>query len=93
MKSILQTKEECYFCHYQGNLETHHCVHGTANRKIADRLGLTVRLCGKCHKMVHDKSRDMDLKLIKLAQRKYEETHSREEWMQLFAKNWLWDEE
>ena len=89
MKSILQDKKECFFCHYTQNLEVHHCVHGTANRKIADKCGLTVRLCHRCHSLVHDSDRGLDLELIQLAQRKFEETHSRDEWRELFCKSYL----
>lgn len=92
MKSIIQDKEECYVCGITSGLHTHHCIHGNANRKIADKYGLTVRVCYRCHTRIHDKDRNLDLSLIKLAQRKFEETHSREEWMELFERNWLWDE-
>jgi Zn-finger protein len=93
MKSILQDEKQCFFCHSTMNLELHHAIHGVANRKIADREGLTVFLCHGCHARVHDSDREMDLVLIKTAQRAYESRHSREEWMALFSHNWLWDEE
>lgn len=93
MKSILQENEECFFCHTTQGLHVHHCIHGNANRKIADQEGLTVNLCHRCHSRVHDSDREMDLVLIKTAQRAYESRHSREEWMALFSHNWLWDEE
>lgn len=89
MKSILQDAEECFFCHTTQALELHHCIHGVANRKIADREGLTVNLCHTCHTKVHDSDRAMDLVLIQYAQRKYEETHTREEFRSLFGKSWL----
>lgn len=89
MKSIIQETKTCYCCGTMQNLELHHCCHGTANRKIADRLGLTVYLCHRCHSIVHDSDRSLDLKLIQTAQRKYEETHTREEWRSLFGKSWL----
>lgn len=89
MKSILQDRNECYFCHTTQGLHTHHVIHGTANRKIADRLGLTVKLCHRCHALVHDKDRNMDLQLIRMAQRKFEEIHTREEWREYFTKSYL----
>lgn len=89
MKSILQDAEECFFCHTTQGLETHHAIHGIANRKIADREGLTVNLCHSCHMKVHDKDREMDLLLIQYAQRRFEETRSREEWRELFCKSYL----
>lgn len=89
MKSILQDAEECFFCHTTQGLECHHCIHGNANRKIADREGLTVNLCHRCHQKVHDTDREMDLVLIQYAQRKFEETHTRQEFRELFGKSWL----
>lgn len=89
MKSILQDNKECFFCHSTMNLDLHHCIHGNANRKIADREGLTVFLCHGCHTKVHDSDREMDLVLIQYAQRKYEETHTRTEFRSLFGKSWL----
>lgn len=91
--SIIQDGKKCFICGRTAKLDCHHCIHGTANRKIADREGLWVWLCQTCHKEVHDKDREKDLKCIKAAQRAYEENHNRDEWMALFSHNWLWDEE
>lgn len=35
------------------SLDTHHCVMGY-NRKLADQDNLTVRICRKCHKEIHN---------------------------------------
>lgn len=91
MKSILQETKECYLCGRQTDLEVHHCIHGVANRKIADREKLVVYLCRECHtgtNGVHH-NREKDLYLIQTAQRKYEETHTREQWRELFGKSYL----
>ena len=53
MQSIIQKERECYFCFSAVGLETHHCLHGTANRKKADADGLTVWLCSDCHRALH----------------------------------------
>lgn len=34
-------------------------------------------------------NRDTALELIRMAQSKFEETHTREEFMAIFGKNWL----
>jgi hypothetical protein len=86
-KSILQTERECYICG-RLDVEEHHCIHGSSNRKNAERCGLKVWLCWKHHKKLHE-DRDMDLYFIRLAQSKFEETHTREEFMAIFGKNWL----
>ena len=59
MESIMHRFERkeyrrCWFCKSQKNLELHHCIHGTANRKLADEDGLTVWLCHECHQNLHD---------------------------------------
>lgn len=89
MKSIIQDSEECYFCKSERDLQTHHCIHGTANRKYADKYGLTVKLCPRCHTLLHDRNRKMDLELIQLAQSKFEEDHTRDEFRIIFGKSWL----
>jgi hypothetical protein len=76
-------------------LEKHHVMHGVANRKIAEKYGLTVFLCEKDHRTgaeaVH-KSRETDLKLIKAGQRRFEQVYSHREWMNAFGKNYLYED-
>jgi hypothetical protein len=76
-------------------LEKHHVMHGVANRKIAEKYGLTVYLCEKDHRTgaeaVH-KSRETDLKLIRAGQRRFEQVYSRREWMEAFGKNYLYED-
>lgn len=68
MRSIIQKERECYFCFSTVGLETHHCLHGTANRKKADADGLTVWPCRQCHAALHDRG-EGDNALKVLAQR------------------------
>lgn len=92
MKSIMSGDEkgECYICGFHGYTEVHH-IFGGANRKISDREGLTVNLCRACHTGDHGVHNDKDLMdyMHRLGQRAYEKTHSREEFMRLFGKNYL----
>ena len=90
-KSILQDEKECYICHTTANLQLHHCYFGTANRKLSDQDGCVVYLCVDHHTGiigVHH-NRDLDLALIQMAQKKFEETHTRDEWRALFTKSYL----
>ena len=87
-KSVFQTERECYFCGTTVTLECHHMIHGTANRKWSEKYGLKVWLCRYHHSLVHT-ARDVDLELIYAAQRKFEETHSREEFRHIFGKSYL----
>ena len=90
MKSIIQTEKECYICQSRQNLESHHCIHGTANRKLSERFGLKLWLCKSHHMEVHDKSNELDTYLKQVAQRKFEEVHgSRDAFMQIFGKNYI----
>ena len=79
MRSIMQTEAQQDYCYICGSIATdlHHCWHGTANRKLADRDGLTVMLCRKCHAYLHDKGM-FDKELQKAAQKR---------WMEYFDKS------
>ena len=99
MKSIIQDKKECFICRVNYDVETttglheHHIFEGHGRRKQSEKYGLKVYLCHRHHNSdtrfgVHfQKQRDLELK--QLAQRKFEETHTREEWMLLMGKNYL----
>lgn len=93
MKSILQDKKESYISGSTYNLEEHHIFFGTANRKVSEKNGLKVWLTSEEHRGtygVHGKfGRDLDIKLKQNAQRKYEETHTREDFIKLIGKNYL----
>lgn len=90
-KSIVWDIKECYVCATTKGLHRHHIFFGTANRKISERLGLTVFLCYEHHEGVTGvhHNRDLDLELKRLAQSIYEEDHTREDWMQHIGKNYL----
>lgn len=92
MKSILQNKKECYFCHTTLGLHNHHIYYGSANRKISDKNGFTVWLCARHHNMsnegVHFEKRK-DIYLKEQCQKKYEESHSRADFMRLIGRNYL----
>lgn len=66
--------------------------YGNSNRKQSEKYGCWVWLCGKHHNLsdfgIHF-DKELDLKVKKLAQSKFEENHSRQEFMQIFGKNWL----
>ena len=50
----MQGDKVCFLCGSVRNLERHHCIHGTANRKLAEKDGLIVWLCHDCHMDLHD---------------------------------------
>ncbi len=80
-----------------GMLDKHH-IFGGPNRKLSEKYGLYVYLCQHHHTgdikgnkdAVHspDKNDYGDF-LKRLAQTRFEETHSREEFRQIFGKSYL----
>lgn len=92
MKSIIQTCKHCYICGTTYNLHEHHIFAG-ANRKNSERTGLKVWLCFTHHNgSPHSPhfNREVDLELKRMAQQKFEETHTRDEFMAIFGKNYLY---
>ena len=93
MKSILQNKKESYISGSTYNLEEHHIFFGTANRRVSEKIGFKVWLTTEEHRGtcgVHGKfGRDLDIRLKQDAQKKYEETHTREEFIKLIGKSYL----
>lgn len=94
--SILQNKKECWFCHKTDDLHLHEIYFGSANRKISIKHKFQVYLCSRHHnlggngKCVHQ-CREMDLELKMTCQRKYEEDHTREDFIRLIGKSYILD--
>lgn len=95
MKSIMQDKKECYICHTTNNLEVHHCLHGTANRKLAEKDGLKVWLCAEHHRGdngVHGKyGATLDSYLKSIAQLAYMQNNNKtkEEFIRRYGKSYI----
>lgn len=94
--SVMQADERyCYIhLHYMGlevnGTDKHHCLHGTANRKLADADGLYVKLCRNCHRLLHDKRyHDRDLQI--LAQLKWQEMNNKstQDFIDRYGKSYL----
>lgn len=86
--------EHCYLCHrYIGNGggECHHVFSG-ANRKNSDEYGLVVPLCHWCHNEppngVHHNF-IVRHALQEKAQRAFEEKYDREEFIEIFGRNFI----
>ena len=91
MKSIIQKNKQCFICGTTYNLHDHHIFMG-ANRKNSEKAGLKVWLCYTHHNGSSYSphfNRDVDLELKRIAQRRFEETHTRDEFMKLIGKNYL----
>ena len=98
-KSVMHQKDgTCYLCRelhddyrYHRVLHEHH-IFGAANRCLSEKYGLKVYLCVDHHmtgpEAVHSCSETMDF-LHKKGQQEFEQDHSREEFMEIFGKNYL----
>ena len=83
-KSYVQT--ECYICGSPAS-DIHHMLHGSMRAK-AEEHNLKVPLCRSCHMALHDKGL-FDKELQQEAQRRFEETHTREQFIKEFGKSFL----
>lgn len=87
---LVNDQEHCIVCGRE-YINRHHVFFGTANRQLADQDGYWVPLCQPHHtgrNGVHfDKSFDLSLK--RTAQRRYEETHTREQFIERYGKSYL----
>lgn len=91
MKSIIQKEKRCFACGTP-YVEEHHIFFGTANRKLSEKYGLKIWLCPKHHRTgpeaVH-RNRTIDLEYKQIGQQVFEETHTREEFINIFGKSYL----
>lgn len=91
--SIMQTEKVCYITGSIYNLHRHH-IYAGGRRKISEEHGFWVYLTGALHNQsnegVHGKNgHALDMKLKQDCQRKFEETHSREEFLSIIGKSYL----
>lgn len=94
MDSILQSTRECYVTGDTNGLHKHHIFFGNPLRQISEINGFWVWLRHDWHNGaeygVHGKDGHvLDLKLKQDCQRKFEETHTREEFRSIIGKSYL----
>ena len=81
----------CHLCGSTWYVEKHHVFSGPY-RKASEKYGMTVDLCHWCHNEppdgVHHNS-EVNHRLKREFQRRFEETHSREEFRRIFGKSYL----
>jgi len=91
-KSIMQNEKVCYITGAVDDLHKHHVYHGTANRSKSEKWGCWVWLRSDWHNMapygVHS-DRELDLKIKRETQRRFEELHGHDLFMKEFGKNYL----
>ena len=95
MKSIIQNKKECFICRINYDVTTTNKIyeHHIFEEKQSKKYGLKIWLCHRHHATdprysIHYQ-RQLDLELKQLAQKKFEESHSREDFIEHFIKSYL----
>lgn len=93
MKSVLHKKKECYVCGTTLGLHEHHVFNGIANRKISEKRGLKIWLCGYHHNLSNEGIHfnvELDRQVKEMAQEYYEQNiGSREDFRREFGKSYL----
>lgn len=92
-KSIMQDRRECYLTSFTERLAKHH-VYGGGRRQLSEKLGCWVYLRADWHNMadygVHGKNgHELDLRLKRECQQRFEELYGHEKFMEVFKKNYL----
>lgn len=97
--SILTGKaKRCFVTGKEAGLDKHHIYHGTGLRAISDKHGFWCYLWQPLHIAglgglhAHPNS-GLDMELKKACQRKFEQTHTREEFIAIIGRNYLDEEE
>ena len=83
-------EKKCLICHSQSNLHRHHVFQGSL-RQRSEEYGMVVWLCFDHHvgdKGVHTHP-ELDRIVKQYAQRHFEKTHTREDFIEIFHKNYL----
>ena len=94
MKNAGNLQEDTSYCWECGRYgtEIHHVFYGTGNRTLSDQYGMIVGLC-YCHHRgnmgVHNGNRDLDLRLKRMAQKRFNEVYPEKDFLAIFGRNYL----
>lgn len=95
-KSIVSNERVCWVCGTPYGLHRHHIYEGVANRKLSEKYGCWVYLCGKHHNLdtragVHF-NKPLDDRLKKYTQECFEaKLGTREDFRRIFGKSYILD--
>jgi len=84
-------EEVCFKCKKRVHCDFHHIMNGSKHLKyISEKLGAWIWLCPECHRWLHGTGEGAQYQrtLKALVQERYEEDHSRKEWMAMIHKNY-----
>ena len=103
VKECYLCRQDAVLLGYKGELTSsglhrHHIMFGTANRQQSEKYGLWVWLCVKHHNEDHGLyavhyNKEVNLRLRRDAERIFLQTHTLNEWMDVFKINYLDDDE
>ena len=94
--SLLSKYHECLVCGRISNLHKHHIFEGVGRRELSEKFGCWCYLCARHHNMdncgVHH-NKKFDLKLKRKCQKilENEKGWSREQFINVFGRNYLDD--
>ena len=92
MDSIMQDTRECYITGDTQGLHKHHIYFGNPGRRISEENGFWAWLRYDWHNGarygVHQ-DRALDIRLKRECQERFEESHTREQFIQLIGRNYL----
>ena len=88
----MNKKHRCRVCGGYGVTDLHH-IFGGRFRQISDRHGFLIELCRECHHKAHHVAEfgtalkhDAELEWL-------EEGHTLDEWMEIFGRTWVTEDE
>lgn len=84
---ITQDLEHCAVCKRTAT-DIHHCIHGTAGRRLAEKFHLTVGLCHEHHMELHDSNTQMDKHFQRMAQEAFEREYPELSFIKIFGRNY-----
>lgn len=81
---------ECFYCgRTSGKIDRHEIFFGK-NRKNSKREGMWCDLCRNCHYEVHSGDGQLNDYLKREGQKTFEQERSKEEFVRIFGKDYLW---
>ena len=93
---ITENFNRCLVCGTYCNIHKHEIFFGRGKRELSIKYGLVVPLCGRHHNMSNDGvhfNRKLDLELKKLGQKAFEYKYPNLNFLDIFHRNYLYEEE
>lgn len=94
-KSIVSNERVCWVCGTPYGLHRHHIYEGVANRKLSEKYGCWVYLCGRHHNLSNEGvhfNKPLNDRLKKYTQERFEaKLGTREDFRRIFGKSFILD--